>query len=465
MDLFDLKSKAVGPVAEPTGHQGNCIGQSVGSADSLKISVALNSAASGRSFRATSNKDASLADRMRPQTLVEFFGQSDLVGEGKLLRRLIDSDQIPSMIFWGPPGTGKTTLARIIANLTGATFVQFSATTSGVADLKKIISEARDRLKLHNKRTILFIDEIHRWNKAQQDALLPHVEDGTVILIGATTENPSFEVNSALLSRSRVFVLNQLEPEDIIKILSLAVTDKDKGMGNLKIKTDNEVLEYLAMLSNGDARTALNVMELSVRATKPIKSGIIKLNKEKIRESLQRNAHLYDKTGEQHYNIISALHKSLRGSDADAALYWLGRMLSGGEDPLYIARRLVRFASEDVGLANSKALEQAVAGYQACHFIGMPECNVILAQIVVYLAKCKKSNELYTAINEVMRDVKETMDEPVPIHLRNAPTKLMKNLGYGKDYKYSPNFNYEEKQDYLPHKIKGHKYLKGDQNK
>jgi len=411
-------------------------------------------------FDLKANKDAPLADRMRPQTLAEFFGQSDLVGEGKLLRRLIDSDQIPSMIFWGPPGTGKTTLARIIANMTGAAFVQFSATTSGVAELKKHIAEARDRLKLHGKRTILFIDEIHRWNKAQQDALLPHVEDGTLILIGATTENPSFEVNSALLSRSRVFVLEQLDEPALVDILSGALKDKAKGMGNLKIKTDEGALKYLALLANGDARTGLNVLELAIRATKPVKSGIIRLSKEKIRESLQRNAHLYDKTGEQHYNIISALHKSMRGSDADAALYWLGRMLAGGEDPLYIARRLVRFASEDVGLANSKALEQAVAGYQAAHFIGMPECNVILAQVVVYLAKCKKSNELYCAINEVMADVKETADEPVPIHLRNAPTKLMKNLGYGKAYKYSPNFNYEEKQEYLPEKLKGKKYLK-----
>lgn len=411
-------------------------------------------------FDLKNNDLAPLADRMRPTSLGEFFGQKDLVGRGKMLRRLIESDQIPSMIFWGPPGTGKTTLAQIIANLTGSTFVSFSAVTCGVAELKKIIAEAKDRLKFNQLRTILFIDEIHRWSKSQQDALLPHVENGTVTLIGATTENPSFEVNSALLSRTRVFVLEQLSPEEIIGIMEQAIGDKIRGLGNLKIEIEKETLKHLALLANGDARTALNVLELSIKATKPLKSGIIKLNQKAIKESLQRNAHLYDKTGDQHYNIISALHKSLRGSDADASLYWLGRMIAAGEDPLYIARRLVRFASEDVGLANSRALEQAVAGYQACHFIGLPECNVILAQVVVYLAKCKKSNELYEAYLKVQTDVKETMDEPVPLHLRNAPTKLMKNLGYGKDYKYSPNFNYQEKQEYLPEKLKGRKYLK-----
>lgn len=404
-------------------------------------------------------KEGPLADRLRPRNLGEFFGQQQIVGEGKLLRRLIESDQIPSMIFWGPPGTGKTTLARIIANLTGALFVSFSAVSCGVADLKKIIAEAKENLKFKNRHTILFIDEIHRWSKSQQDALLPHVEDGTVTLIGATTENPSFEVNSALLSRSRVFVLEQLTEEDIAGIIKIALLDKERGLGRQKIKIDEEAIRYLALLANGDARTALNVLEIAVKATKPQKSGIIKLSKALIKESLQRNAHLYDKTGDQHYNIISALHKSLRGSDADAAIYWLGRMLEAGEDPLYVARRLVRFASEDVGLANSRALEQAVAGYQACHFIGLPECNVILAQVVVYLAKCKKSNELYEAYLQVQQDVKQTMDEPVPIHLRNAPTKLMKDLGYGKDYKYSPKYNYQEEQDYLPEKLKGKKYL------
>ena len=414
-------------------------------------------------FDLKTNVHAPLADRLRPQTLLEFVGQNDLVGEGKMLRRLIEGDKVPSMIFWGPPGTGKTTLANIISKITGAEFVSFSAVSCGVADLKKIIAEAKDRQKFHGKRTILFIDEIHRWNKAQQDALLPHVEDGTVILIGATTENPSFEINSALLSRCRVFVLSGLSEENLLSILRLAVTDKERGLGNLKIKIDDETLAYLSQLAGGDARTALNVLELSVSATKPQKSGIIRVAKKDIRESLQRNAHLYDKSGEQHYNIISALHKSLRGSDADAALYWLGRMLAAGEDPLYISRRLVRFASEDVGLANSRALEQAVAGYQACHFIGLPECNVILAQVVVYLAKCKKSNELYVALNEAMSDVKVTSDEPVPLHLRNAPTKLMKNLNYGKGYKYSPDFDYKEDQSYLPEKLLGRKYLNDNQ--
>ena len=406
------------------------------------------------------NKNAPLADRVRPLTLADFVGQEEVISEGKLLRQLIEKDEVPSLILWGPPGSGKTTLARIITKLTGASFVSFSAVTFGVAELRTVIKGAQDRRKYNSQKTILFIDEVHRWNKAQQDALLPHVENGTVTLIGATTENPSFEVNSALLSRCRVFVFNQLDDVAILKILQRALKDRGKGLGSLKIKIDKKTLDFLAKASNGDARNALNALELASKTAKPDKIGKLEIDKNLVKESLQKSHLLYDKKGDEHYNIISALHKSLRGSNADAALYWLARMLEGGEDPLYVARRLVRFASEDVGLANSQALTQAVAGYQACHFIGMPDCNVILAQVVVYLAKCKKSNDLYEAYLAVQKDVRETLDEPVPLHLRNAPTKLMKDLGFGKDYKYSPHYDYQEEQEYLPKKLKGKRYLK-----
>ena len=395
-----------------------------------------------------------LADRMRPKTLEDFFGQEEIVGEGKLLRRAIESDQVPSIIFWGPPGSGKTTLAHIIANSTKSDFQKLSATTSGIKDLQEIIETAEQNKRLGG-RTIVFIDEIHRWNKKQQDVLLPYVEKGTITLIGATTENPSFEVISALLSRCRVFVLKQLTAEQIGKIIKQALKDKTNGLGYLKLKMKPETIALLANMSNGDARTALNVLEYSASLNKTLTPEIIK-------ESFQKSHLLYDKNGEEHYNIISALHKSMRGSDANAALYWLARMLEAGEDPLYIARRVVRFASEDIGLANSQALTQAVAAYQAAHFIGMPECNVILAQAVVYMAKCKKSNELYTAYNEVKADIEKYGNLPVPLHIRNAPTKLMKDLGYGKDYKYSPNFSYQEKQEYLPAELKKRKYFKSD---
>jgi len=404
------------------------------------------------------DKNSPLADRMRPEIIGEIVGQEEIIGEGKLLRLAIEADNLPSLIFWGPPGSGKTTLARVIANLTASTFVQLSAVAAGVADLKNIIKKAEED-KRAGARTILFIDEIHRWNKAQQDALLPHVERGTIILIGATTENPSFEIRGALLSRCRVFVLKQLEPPHIEEILKRALKDKDRGLGREKIKIEGDSLKLMAEMSNGDARVALNALEY-LAGDRGLAKGGAMITPEKIKEAFQKSHLLYDQDGEEHYNIISALHKSLRGSDADAALYWLARMLEAGEDPLYVARRLVRFASEDIGLVNSRALEQAVAAHQACHFLGLPECNVILAQAVVYMAKCKKSNELYAAYNAAAQDVKNFGNLPVPLHIRNAPTKLMKNLGYGKGYKYSPEYDYKEEQEYLPDKLKGRKYLR-----
>ncbi len=401
----------------------------------------------------TENKYKPLADRMRPESLAGFFGQEEIVGKGKLLRQAINSDKLPSMIFWGPPGSGKTTLAFIIAKQTKSEFKRISAVSSGLKDLRAIIEQADYNQKL-GKKTILFIDEIHRWNKIQQDALLPCVEKGIITLIGATTENPSFEVRGALLSRCRVFVLKQLTKNEILKIINKALKDKEKGLGQLNLKMTKKIANTIAQMSNGDARIALNVIEYtaSVSGKKQITLDIIK-------EAFQKSHLFYDKDGEEHYNIISALHKSMRGSDVNASLYWLARMLEAGEDPLYIARRIVRFASEDIGLANSRALEQAVAAYRACHFIGMPECNVNLAQAVVYMAKCKKSNALYRAYNNAARDVQKHGNLPVPLHIRNAPTQLMKDLKYGKGYKYSPDRDYKEEQDYLPEKLKKTKYL------
>ena len=407
-------------------------------------------------FQQDIKRNAPLADRLRPESLADFVGQKEIVGEGKLLRQAMENDEIPSMIFWGPPGTGKSTLARIIAKMTKSHFVQLSAVSSGVKEFREIIKLAADRRKFNGQRTILFIDEIHRWNKAQQDGLLPYVEQGMITLIGATTENPSFEVISALLSRSRVFVLNQLSEHDLELIIQRAV---QTGFPKLKIDADDKLIRYLASLANGDGRVALNALEFAVNSTKPNSQGKIILDKEIIKESLQKSSFLYDKAGEQHYNIISALHKSVRGGNADAALYWLGRMLEAGEDPLYVARRLVRMSVEDIGLADPAALPLAVAAYQAAHFLGMPECDIALAECVVYLARAKKSVEVYQAYGQVKQDVKETMDEPVPLHLRNAPTKLMQDLNYGKDYKYSPSYDWQEDQEYLPEKLKGKKYL------
>lgn len=403
------------------------------------------------------NAEAPLADRLRPSAWDEFFGQEEIIGPDKPLRQLIERDEVPSLILWGPPGSGKTTLARLIANLTKSIFIQLSAVSSGLDDLRKVVAEAVDRRKLYNTRTILFIDEIHRWSKSQQDALLPHVERGIVTLIGATTENPSFEVIAALLSRCRVIVLKPLAPLYIKTILQRALKNTERGLGKIKVIGAEAALEHIAILANGDARVALNTLELAVKSA--LQGDTAKLDENVIKQSLQRTHLVYDKAGEEHYNLISALHKSLRGSDDNAALYWLGRMLEAGEDPLYVARRLVRFAAEDVGLADPHALVQATAAFQATHQLGMPECNVILAQVVVYLARAPKSNTLYIAYGKVQEDVQKTINEGVPLHLRNAPTKLMKDLNYGKNYKYNPDYKEPVEQDYLPEKLKGRKYF------
>ncbi|PIX90347.1 MAG: AAA family ATPase [Candidatus Moranbacteria bacterium CG_4_10_14_3_um_filter_45_9] len=393
-----------------------------------------------------------LAERMRPKTIEEFFGQEKVFGEGSFLRTAIDQNHLPSLIFWGPPGSGKTTLARILAHKTAADFVALSAVSSGKKDLQAVLLQAQENYK-KEKQTILFLDEIHRWNKSQQDALLPFVESGVLTLIGATTENPSFEVNGALLSRTRVLVLEKHTVETLVSLLKRAVTS-DTELVKKKISVTENTLAFIAEVAGGDGRQALNILEACAMRAKNVTSELV----EKI---VERSHILYDKGGEQHYNIISALHKSLRGGDADAGLYWLGRMLEAGEDPLYVARRLVRFASEDIGIANSFALPQAVSAFQACQMLGMPECEVHLAQAVVYLALSKKSNALYAAYNQVKEDVRNFPNEPVPMHLRNAPTKLMKAIGYGKEYKYTPDFKDKEsaKQEYLPEKLRGKKYL------
>lgn len=397
-------------------------------------------------------QNAPLADRMRPQSFDDFVGQEELVGAGSLLKRLIEADQIPSMILWGPPGSGKTSLAHVIAQKTRARFVQFSAVTGGLAELRKVLADAEAQLNFQSRRTILFLDEIHRWNKAQQDALLPHVERGNIILIGATTENPSFSVNAALLSRAKVFILKTLGNEEVRRILERALADAERGLGEKGISVTPDALIFLADAASGDARVALNALDMAV------KGATTQVTKEDVSAALQRTHLLYDKEGEEHYNLISALHKSMRGSDPNASLYWLARILEAGEDPMYVARRVVRFASEDIGLADAQALPQAMAAMQAVEKIGMPECNVMLAQAVVYCARAPKSNALYMAYGQAREDVKTQPLYPVPLHLRNAPTKLMKEWGYGKDYKYNPSYDQPVDQDYLPPEMKGKKY-------
>ena len=376
-----------------------------------------------------------LAGRLRPETLDDYVGQTHLVGEGKVLRRMIESDAVPSMIFWGPPGVGKTTLARIIAKQTKAEFCELSAVTSGVKEIKEIMNEA-EKKRLLGIRTILFTDEIHRFNKAQQDAFLPYVEKGSVILIGATTENPSFELNSALLSRCKVFILKELEESDIVSLLRHAL-ESPAGFGGLPILITDEQLSYVARFSNGDARTALNTLEMAVLNGESDKDGTVTVSDETLAQCMNRRSLLYDKNGEEHYNMISALHKSMRNSDPDAAVYWAQRMLQGGEDPLYIARRLIRFASEDIGMADPNALLLANAVFEACHDLGMPECDVHITHAVVYLAMAPKSNALYLACEAAKSDIRKMPAEPVPLQIRNAPTKLMKELDYGKGYQYA----------------------------
>ena len=403
-----------------------------------------------------SQAEAPLASRLRPRTLKEYVGQSHLLSEGKILRHMIDHDKVGSMIFWGPPGVGKTTLARIIAHKTHSHFIDFSAVTSGIKEIKEVMKKADEARKMGEK-TILFVDEIHRFNKAQQDAFLPYVEKGSIILIGATTENPSFEINSALLSRCRVFVLQSLSTEEVIELLKHALTD-ERGFGHQKISISDEMLKQIALFSSGDGRTALNTLEMAVLNGR-IEENCIVVDEELMKQCVSKKSLKYDKDGEEHYNMISALHKSMRNSDVDAAIYWCARMLESGENPLYIARRLVRFASEDIGMADSRALEITTAAYQACHFIGMPECSVHLTHAVTYLSLAPKSNALYSAYETAKQDALNHLEEPVPLHLRNAVTSLMKELDYGKGYQYAHDT--EDKltmMTCLPEGLLGRKY-------
>ena len=406
----------------------------------------------------TNEEAQPLAARLRPQSLQEFVGQTHLLGPGKVLRRLIESDNISSMIFWGPPGVGKTTLARIIANHTKANFIDFSAVTSGIKEIRTVMKQAEDN-RLYGSKTIVFVDEIHRFNKAQQDAFLPFVEKGSIVLIGATTENPSFEINGALLSRCKVFVLQELKTPELVALLTRALQD-ERGFGRIKVELAPGMLALIANFANGDARMALSTLEMVVLNGES-KGDVITVMPETMEQCLSKKSLLYDKNGEEHYNIISALHKSMRNSDPDAAVYWLARMLEAGEDPMYVARRVTRFASEDVGLADPRALEIAVAAFQACHLIGMPECSVHLTEAVVYMAMAPKSNAMEVAYNTAKVDALTQLDEPVPLVIRNAPTKLMHNLGYGKGYQYAHDTKDKlTNMQCLPDSLLGREYYK-----
>ena len=404
-------------------------------------------------------RHAPLAARMRPRTFDEFMGQEHIVGPGKVLRRAIEADQTPSLILWGPPGSGKTTLAFLIARLTHSHFEPMSAVTAGVADLRRMVEQARERHSLYTQRTILFVDEIHRFNKAQQDVILPHVEDGTVTLIGATTENPSFEVIAPLLSRSRVFTLHQLTNQEVKGIVLRALADTELGMGGLGLELEEGAMEHLVNIANGDARVALNAVEMAAQVVVASDTDFKVIDLATIEDTLQRRSVFYDKAGDQHYDTISAFIKSVRGSSPDASLYWLGRMIEAGEDSMFIARRLVILAAEDIGLAEPMALPIAVAAQQAVHFIGMPEGAIPLAEATVYLATAPKSNSAYVALNRAMEDVRRSRNEPVPLHLRNAATGLMKEMGYGKEYKYAHQFpGHFVLQDFLPPSLMERRY-------
>ncbi|MBI5359027.1 MAG: replication-associated recombination protein A [Planctomycetes bacterium] len=411
----------------------------------------------------TSGEFAPLADRMRPRNFDEFVGQDHIVAPDKPLRKAVKAKSLPSIILWGPPGSGKTTLARLIAQESNLAFMSFSAVTSGIKEIKEVIQIAHTERQLNNKGTVLFVDEIHRFNKAQQDAFLPHVENGTITLIGATTENPSFEVISALISRSRVYVLKQLTADDLRKIIANALSDKERGLGRCKLEFEDGVDDYIINIANGDARAALNLLELAASSADSAAEGglSVKITRKNVEECAQKKTLLYDKTAEEHYNLISALHKSIRGSDPQASLYWLARMLEAGEDPVYIARRLIRAASEDVGMADPQALVVCMAAKDAVELIGMPEGNLALAQAAVYLATAPKSNALYVAYKNVVKDINAEDAQPVPLHLRNPVTDLMKKLDYGDGYKYPHDFKYAfAQQQYLPDNLQGREYYK-----